>query len=107
MRKKYETPKSSIGVTPSDRKRIKKILKPKEKLSDFGREAIDKMLWFRENEVLTQSDQFHRIENLKKDVDQLKRNLDDREGQYKNLEQGLRKIKDMIGAKLKAKGYKI
>jgi len=77
--KKKNRERTSIAIDPLLTKRIDKILKNKEKLAEFAREAINLKLWDRERESitsLTSTEQFHKIESMKKDIDSLKWNVD-------------------------------
>ena len=77
--KKRKGERTSIAIDPNLTDRIDKILKNKEKLSEFAREAISAKIWDREREAitsLTSTQQFHKIESMKKDIDELKKGLD-------------------------------
>jgi len=77
--KKRKGERTSIAIDPLLTKRINKILKNREKLAEFAREAISEKLWDREREVITSlsaTEQFHKIETMKKDIEELKWDLD-------------------------------
>jgi len=74
--KKRKGERTSIAIDPRLTNRIDKLLKNKETLAEFSREAINQKLWDRESEklaALTDSEQFHKIENMKKDIEELKK----------------------------------
>ena len=79
MPKKYTKKRTSIGIEEDEISKINRFLRPKEKLSDFGRMAIINELDHREREkiaYLTSTDQFHKIENMKKDIEDLRNDVD-------------------------------
>ena len=74
--KKRKGKRTSIAIDPLLTNRIDKILKNKEKLAEFAREAISEKLWDREREAITSlssTEQFHKIETMKKDIEELKK----------------------------------
>jgi len=78
MPKKYGK-RTSIEIKEDQLKEIEKYLKPGEKLSDFGREAILNILWDRERSKLAEfsgSEMYHKIENQKKDIEDLRHDVD-------------------------------
>ena len=77
--KKRKGERTSIAIDPLLTNRIDKILKNREKLAEFAREAINEKLWDREREAITSlsaTEQFHKIETMKKDIEELKWEVD-------------------------------
>jgi len=73
--KKRKGERTSIAIDPLLTNRIDKVLKTKEKLAEFARLAINEKLWDREREAITKlttTEQYHKIEAMKEDIDVLK-----------------------------------
>jgi len=94
--KKRKGERTSIAIDPLLTKRIDKILKNKEKLAEFAREAINLKLWDRERESitsLTATEQFHKIESMKKDIDSLKWTVDHINSELSGYRESIRRGK--------------
>jgi len=92
--KKKNRERTSIAIDPLLTKRIDKILKNKEKLAEFAREAINLKLWDRERESitsLTATEQFHKIESMKKDIESLKWNVDHMNSELNGYRESIRR----------------
>jgi len=78
MRKKYGG-RSSIEIKEDEISKINKLFYPKEKLSDFGKQAILTEIKLREEKKLaelTSSEQYHKMKNMEQDIEDLKKKTD-------------------------------
>jgi len=79
MPKKYKIKPTSIGIKKEEIAQINKLFYPKEKLSDFGKQAIINEIKYREKRKLaelTSSQQYHKIKNMEQDIEDLKKKTD-------------------------------
>jgi len=79
MPKRYKIKDTSIGIKKEEIAQINKLFYPKEKLSDFGKQAIINEIKYREERKLaelTSSQQYHKIKNMEQDIEDLKKKTD-------------------------------
>jgi len=101
MPKKYKIKDTTIGIKARDIEHINNVLLNGETLAKFGRDAIINTYAKREAEkiaYLSQSDQFHKIKNLEKDVRVLMRRLDHTEYDVNKSKKKYQDMEDRFGA---------
>lgn len=97
MTKKYAKKRTSIGIEEDQMEKIIKVLMPNESLATFGRNALVNAISDRERSrlaLLSDTEQFHKIEVMKKDIEGLKWRHDFLEGElnrFKKEQEEIRK----------------
>ena len=86
--KKYAKKRTSIGIEEDQMEKIIKVLMPNESLATFGKNALVNAISDRDRSrlaLLSDTEQFHKIETMKKDIEELKWRDDYLEGELNHF----------------------